>query len=268
VLDLRKLNSITKYPSIKTYHEIGERGRLNPALTDGETFLDRGDVSVYEKVDGENSRIILTRNTGTRYSFDHFIGSREDLLFAKGDRIANPYGGISALLSPLADHLEEKVWDYLRDPDIALVVLYQESYGGSSTRAGKNYTNNKTQDYRVFDVFSLTYTELNRLMGLPLDKIASWRDNVGQPFFNEAQKRHFIANTGLKCAPLLTTIPSGEMPLTLEDTHAWLKNYEVTKVGINVEGKSEGVIVRSDDRSMIRKIRFEDYERTLRANKQ
>jgi hypothetical protein len=32
-------------------------------------------------------------------------------------------------------------------------------------------------------------------------------------------------------------------------------------------GKAEGVVVRTPDRSVIAKLRFEDYDRTLRARK-
>ncbi len=31
-MDIQKINSITKYPSILTYHEIGERGRLKESV--------------------------------------------------------------------------------------------------------------------------------------------------------------------------------------------------------------------------------------------
>ena len=52
--DLRKLNSATKYPSIPTYHALGERGMLldEHASFDGQSIL------ATEKVDGTNSRTI------------------------------------------------------------------------------------------------------------------------------------------------------------------------------------------------------------------
>ncbi|MNJ03530.1 hypothetical protein D3C73_1638880 [compost metagenome] len=58
-MDLKKINSLTKYPSILTYHQLGERGRLNDELTELKGFSDSDDVYIYEKVNGENSRIIL-----------------------------------------------------------------------------------------------------------------------------------------------------------------------------------------------------------------
>jgi ATP-dependent RNA circularization protein (DNA/RNA ligase family) len=54
--DLNKINSVTKYPRIETYHKIGERGRLMD-----EVQVDFSDQKVIltEKVDGVNGRIII-----------------------------------------------------------------------------------------------------------------------------------------------------------------------------------------------------------------
>ena len=43
----------------------------------------------------------------------------------------------------------------------------------------------------------------------------------------------------------------------------FLKFFENSKATIDSEsGRAEGIVVRTKDRSLIRKIRFEDYERT------
>ena len=74
--DLQKLNSMTKYPSILTYHKLGERGRLLD-----EVQIPLAGLTIYatEKIDGTNSRIIICPD-GT-----FIVGSREDLLWAQGD---------------------------------------------------------------------------------------------------------------------------------------------------------------------------------------
>ena len=53
-----KLMSLVKYPSILTYHELGERGTLNDSIN-GEDFAGK---SIYgtEKIDGSNSFICFT----------------------------------------------------------------------------------------------------------------------------------------------------------------------------------------------------------------
>jgi len=73
--DLRKLNSLTRYPSIPTDHVMGEKGRLTDELSE-----DFSGEPVYatEKVDGTNSRIVFTPDGS------YLIGSREEFLHAKG----------------------------------------------------------------------------------------------------------------------------------------------------------------------------------------
>ncbi|WP_236142941.1 RNA ligase family protein [Nostoc sp. CMAA1605] len=94
--DLNKLNSLTKYPSIPTYHALGEKGKL---LEETVTF--DGEVILTEKVDGTNSRIILLPDG------NYVLGSREELLFAKGDLIGNPALGIVNSLKGVADLLPQ-----------------------------------------------------------------------------------------------------------------------------------------------------------------
>ena len=51
--------------------------------------------------------------------------------------------------------------------------------------------------------------------------------------------------------------------LSLSKTYEFLKYFENSKAIIDSElGKAEGIVVRNKDRSLIRKIRFEDYEKT------
>lgn len=258
-MDIKKINSLTKYPSILTYHKLGERGKLTEEVTEERGFLtDTEKIYVYEKVDGENSRIVFLKNQYNE--IDYLIGSREELLYAKGDRIGNPYGNIAEFLKPIA---EKFIVDNFPKDDWALIVVYQESYGGK-TKAAKNYTESKIQSYRVFDVFSLTESELETLLALPNEKIAEWREHGNQPFYNEQEKTRLVQANKWESAPLLSEINVSDFPETLEDVYRYLKNYEQTKVGIDATGKSEGIIVRSVDRKQIRKIRFEDYERTFR----
>ena len=93
---LEKINSMTKYPSILTYHKIGDKGILQPELTDGTKFDE--EVYVTEKVDGTNTRIIVS-------GCDYIIGSREDLLYAKGDRIINHSMSIVDTVKSIADRV-------------------------------------------------------------------------------------------------------------------------------------------------------------------
>ena len=70
-------NSLTKYPSIQTFHKM-EKGILKDELT----FPANESLEVYmtEKIDGSNIRFII-------YNGDYLIGSRKEWIYAKGDRL-------------------------------------------------------------------------------------------------------------------------------------------------------------------------------------
>src|SRR5438477_10408042 len=83
-VDLGKLNSMTKYPSILTYHCLGEKG----VLQDKVQIPFEGRVIGTEKVDGTNTRLIFCPDQSV------VVGSREDLLWERRDLIGNPAMGI------------------------------------------------------------------------------------------------------------------------------------------------------------------------------
>ncbi|ASA22543.1 RNA ligase family protein [Paenibacillus donghaensis] len=257
-MEFKKLNSLTKYPSILTYHRLGERGRLMEELAESQGFADAAAVYLYEKVDGENARMVFFRNDAGEV--DYVIGSREELLYAKGDRIGNPYGFIAEFLKPLAERLCDTI---ATEGDWALTVIYQESYGGK-TKAAKNYTATKTQGYAVFDMFSLNKLEWEQLMAMPQEQIAEWREQGNQPFEAEEEKQATLKRLELEAAPLLGQLPGNEFPLTLHEAYALLESYTQTRAGLDASGRAEGIIARTADRKLIRKLRIEDYERTFR----
>jgi len=247
--DLQKLNSMTKYPSILTYHELGNKGMLQESLTEDKSFS--GDIIVTEKIDGTNGRIIV-------YNGDYMIGSREDILYAKGDRVVNPALGIVDTLKPLAERLAT---DF--NVDHHMYVVFSEVYGGNITSASKQYTNSKRWSFRTFDLCTIDSGTINSLMLKNRDKIASWRDHEGQYFESERSLQNFVEEYNIERVPYLTLIDGEDIPTKLKDTHEFLKFFINSKAIIDSEkGKSEGIVVRNQDRSLIRKIRFEDYERT------
>jgi hypothetical protein len=124
-MDYGKLNSMTKYPEIKTYHKMGEKGRLQPELS---IELDRDKLyHVSEKVDGTNTRMIFIVEEDT---IDYFIGSREELLTAKDDRIYNPTLEVVANLSEPASIISDNLF-YRNNVREGVYTLYSELYGGN-----------------------------------------------------------------------------------------------------------------------------------------
>lgn len=246
--DLRKLNSMTKYPSIPTYHKLDPR---DGGLLD-ETMPFVGPVISTEKIDGTSSRIILLPDRS------YIIASREELLYAKGDLIGNPELGIAETLRPVADTV------YGAD---SMVVLYVEVYGGKTTQAGKQYSVKGQLGYRLFDVMVLPVDMLMDRLEWKVERIASWRDHRGQPFADE-QTLHDVAEyTGLTLTPRLFTMDAAELPTDIEKMQAFLLEHApstLVALGDAKPGKAEGIVLRSADRSVIAKARVEDYQRTLR----
>ena len=171
--DLRRLNSATKYPSIPTYHALGEKGRLLPEHVD----LGNQPLVLTEKVDGTNSRIILTPDGA------YVIGSREELLHAKGDLIHNPAMGIVDALRTFADRLVE---ERSLASDV-ITTIYVETYGGKTTAAAKQYTGERRIGFRLFDV---SIVPVEQLESSP-EQISAWRESGGQSFFSETQLTDF-----------------------------------------------------------------------------
>lgn len=244
---LAALNTATKYPSIPTYHALDPK---NGGLLEQPTLFD-GDVILTEKVDGTNGRIVLFPDG------DYFIGSREELLYARGDRIGNPALGIVDALEPLADRLKP------RDEHRQILVFFLEVYGHKIGGAAKQYTGNGNVDYRLFDIACL----LPDVLDWDRAEISAWRDRGGQRFCTEAVLQRAAEAEGIELTPRLETIPAAALPSDVEGMAAFLAGrLPVTRVALD-EGagqQPEGIVLRSADRSVIAKARFQDYQRTLK----
>jgi hypothetical protein len=246
MLDLRRLNSATNYQAIPTYHALGDRGGLTE-----EPVAFHGDVILTEKIDGTNSRIILTPDG------DWFIGSREELLTARGDRVHNPALGIVDVLRPVAERL---VGD--ADATDRITVFFLEAYGARIGGAGKQYTGTGATGCRMFD---LAFVPLE-VLDWEREHIAAWRDNYGQPFATESTLQRAAETEGIELTPRLATVPAEELPTSIDAAHGWLTGLlPGTLAALDEEGagRAEGIVLRSADRSVIAKARFQDYERTL-----
>lgn len=265
--DLDRLNSMTKYPSILTYHELGDRGVLNDVvLTPFPVDLL---LELTEKVDGTNARMVFCPD-GTV-----IIGSREDFLWATYDLIGNPAMGIVSYLKPIVCRLanDRASWpitgkirerwmppsdEYKQTP---IFVLYGEVYGKSIGSAAKQYTSTGKVGFRLFDVAVID--NFDEILGWERERISSWRDNGGQTFLSTEKIRLIAHNCTLDSVPLLGTMKGDQMPTTLADTQAFLQQYSQSQANLDCEagGRSEGVVIRTTDRKTIAKLRFEDYAR-------
>lgn len=249
-MDLARLNSATKYPSIETYHQLAPGG--TGALLEAPMLFDGDQAVLTEKIDGANARIIVMPDG------DFFIGSREELFHARGDRVWNTQLSIVDTLKDLAD-------DGLYPAGAGFIkTFYLEVYGGSIGQGYKNYTTNKTfTDYRLFDISLAPLS----ILEMPRDQIASWRDHSGQKWATEEQLKVSAAVEGIELTPRLATMESHELPRTIDDTLEFLKKHlPATNVALDATGRGnpEGIVFRTPDRVTIAKAKFKDYERTIR----
>ena len=255
-MDIQKLNSATKYPSILSYHQHGQKGLLTenlnciPPTTGAQSLL-----GCTEKINGSNARIILFLDKG---QWRFVIGSRETLLYTNSDFLMREEYSIVETLQITAERLQrQKCYEFNEN---AITTFYFEVFGDSTQPESKNYCGSHRPDFRLFDVSVVGREILDK----PIEEIASWRERGGQHFLSELQLQHIKEELFLRLVPAKWGV---QLPTTIEDTYDWLCGV-MPETGCLLDstgkGKAEGVVVRNSDRSFITKIRFEDYERHFR----
>lgn len=268
---LEKLNTMTKYPSILTYHETAERGSLAQNRYEDKDFSGYEKVYVTEKIDGTNSRMVFTTNNEGSVE-DYILGSREDFLYACGDRIINPALG-------LVDTLEKHLVPKFNLPKIMIgheilkpnyfYIMYGETYGGKINNA-KQYTNHQSYFFRAFDLVAMPIEEAKGFLSMKLEDISSWREHSGQPFIPVSDFIEFCDTFQITRVPYILTMDGKDIGLTPKDVHEWMTDFvkSVATIDEDYDGtaKSEGVVVRTEKRDLIRKFRFEDYNKTVRLH--
>ena len=243
----QKINSLTKYPSILTLHRFGEKGRLTNDFT---TDISGEQMFATEKIDGTNVRIIC-------FGDEYLIGSREFILHHSADLFFDPAQGI---VDGIQD-LQVKIPNDLP----RLTVIFGELFGGKVSSNSKNYGMDKL-GFRVFDV--AVFDDLS-VLDLSLEEISRWRERetdngmiYGQSFLpSDVLATHSIY------WHLVPSVPFEIAGLSHREILDSLKSHlPKTNVALSdsAQMKPEGVILRNNDRTKIVKLRFEDYERTLR----
>lgn len=242
---LNKLNTATKYPSIATYHAMGEKGILQRDLNAGEGFGEAS-VIVTEKVDGTNARILFDE------SGDFILGSREELLYAKADRVWSEKQPI------LHELLNEKLAPAIAGlPGKGITVLFGEVYG---EKINSGYT--KSRGFLIFDAMRLD----EKVLALPASELSLWRENGGQSFLPFAGLDTFAAMAPTVPALHAESATVKPPPLTLQGAYEYMRKW-MPASRLPGTAMPEGIVVRTPDRSIIRKLRYQDYERTFRRMK-
>ena len=257
-------NSMTKYPSILTLHKIAGDGRtLLPELT---TIFDKEKpMFSTEKIDGCNVRLVF-------YNGEFMIGSRDSFLHYMDDvYYSTDYDIVDTMykLLPLAGLAERIHYNGYHDK---LVVVYGELFGGTQLPKAKNY-GRSAMGFRVFDVCVFSETQMHdEILFQDTTKISSWREGkrdhgmyYGQPFMSYNFMEAFCLEFGFGSAPMVPFYMHGTaFDQVLSDMQQALPH---TNVALSDDAlkRPEGIVVRTNDRSRIFKLRFEEYERTPKS---
>lgn len=242
-----KVNTLTKYPSILTLHRLGEKGILKDELS---TPIENEVLYATEKIDGTNVRIIC-------YGDEFLIGSREFVLHHSADLYFDPASGIVEGIKKLLPQISKTD---------SLTVVYGEYYGGKISANSKWYGQDKV-GFRVFDVAVIDDLSL---LESPINDISNWRERefpigivYGQKFLTRQEM--------ISLLPDYEFVPILDFDLTDLSHHGILNSLKEhvpkTQVALSENAilKAEGIILRNEQRTKIVKVRFEDYERTLKV---
>lgn len=139
--------------------------------------------------------------------------------------------------------------------------MYGEVYGGKVTAASKAYTSSGAVGFRVFDAQVFDGDAFGEMLRWEPAKIAAWRDSGGQQWMKWADVRHLAGQVGAHTVPVVATM-AGFAAASPGAVLEWMREtITSTHAGIDAQGRPEGFVVRTADRSRIAKLRFEDYER-------
>ncbi len=241
-----KINTLTKYPSILTLHQLGEKGRLTNELT---TPINDEKMFATEKIDGTNVRLIC-------YDSEYLIGAREFILHHSNDLYYDNTQGIVDGLRTLQINIPKTK---------QFTVIYGEFYGGKISSNSKWYGQDK-HGFRVFDV--AVYSDLS-ILDMSQQDISKWRERETENGIIYGQ--HFLTRNEIQTEfPNFELVPLVDFDWGDKSHKAVLENLKTslpyTNVALseNALKRAEGLVLRNESRTKIVKIRFEDYERTLR----
>lgn len=231
-------------------------------------------IYITEKTDGMNTRIIT-------FGDDWVIGTRDAIIYAKGDRILsedNIKRSIIKMLFPIAEGLVSGANDSNN-----INVYYGESYG-HGINGYKHYTLTGKHGFRLFDSVVYQVGDVNQITSMDKAVIAGLRDHYKMNGrWGSVSELSKIAENykgyGLSTVPYLSVIDKYNnftgLCKTLESAYSFMQQYISSKAALDDSDgdiskgykRSEGVVVRNSNRLYIKKMRFEDYEKTFRRTK-
>lgn len=250
--DLMRINRITKYPSIPTYHTLDPK--TGGLLEDHIEFYPDEAIIGTEKIDGINARLIIFPDDS------YAIGSREELLYVDGDVLYNTSQGIVETLRSRVD---------IPDSNGQLVVYYLEVYGGNVGKNAKSYTQDPTLfGARMFD--TAVFPDYQSLMRMDPMTVAGKRERGEiQAWMNEHSLRYESFKLRVALTPRLFNVTRETIPSETEHMMEFLDDVigrTESQLDVQPAGPAEGIVIRTLDRNhgnRIAKIRYQNYKRTV-----
>ncbi|MFI6731002.1 hypothetical protein [Streptomyces atratus] len=119
----------------------------------------------------------------------------------------------------------------------------------------------------MFDAADVPLDVLER----PRAQISVWREGGGQGFLSEYALIKAAKTEDIELVPRLAMVDAGDLPTGIAEMQTFLVDHlPTTRVALDegAGGHPEGIVLRSGDRSVIAKARFQDYRRTLKRRTQ
>ena len=235
---IQKLDLLSRYPRIPSYHKKTAKGLLTEVVS--VELLETEKYYVTELISGSHVRVIISGN-------DYIIGDRISLLYAKGDRL-----GYSNRL------ITNPVMESLRGLHLnseSIFVLNFIVYGAPGLEGSERYSEDGSIGFRLHDVEEMRLSNFE----FPLDELMalSWDDRDG--FLGVTDLKKFAKDNKFVLVPALRTLGGKAFPIDRISGLKFLQKFPMTKVGLNTKGSPKGIVVRSEERDSAFKMIVDDY---------
>jgi len=247
--DVKRLNALTRYPTVPSYHVPDAQGR--PTLQVKVSFAHEPQLIISEKIAGHSIRVILTKD-------GYFLGNKTEILAWHEEIDEQPMHPILNGMRMTANH----IFQSYSPKDEGIKVFFGVFFGGSSHPHAKQYTGGDYQlnSFKLSDGFSLPANEFTTLYNSTAEQIGEWRESNQQPFYTETSLLGF----GIPVNPRLR---SSAPPVHVAATLAWMQHtLPKSKACLSylAPGKPNGILIRTPNRSKIAKLSFAEYEKFLK----
>lgn len=227
----------------------------------------RKKLYICELIDGELGRFITTGD-------DYFVGTTEDIVYARGDRIVN-----NSIVIPLHMAITEYIESRLNSTDNMFTVLYGVAYGGD-IKGNNRYTKENKNSFCLIDGFSMPYEQVEYILEkYEIDKINEMVQKGANGYWTMNELNNFSNEYNIPGVPIIDFILQENLPKNEEEIINLSKKYLKSTIVLdendeqdtssniaNITEKSadevtgfsmsKGIILRDENQTFVKKIVF------------